>query len=158
MKKAGILFVVLSLCLGTATLWAASSEPVGETRSEALATEAQGSTCKALTSEEILTRFESSVTTSGLPSCPETSSSCSGGTVSTQCRQGDICRAATTTTVVDTGEHSCDSGGGQILTCGPSRTIHIKTIPCSQCPCCTATPFPCFCPNDCGAIQSWGCE
>jgi hypothetical protein len=149
-KTAGrvVLGVALCLCLGTLPLGAepsASAEVLGWTEPEA---------CQA--SQIDVGSPKVRLASSGLPACPTTSPTCVGGSSSRKCGVNDFCKAGSTINVTDTGDAACDQNG-KVLACPAGQTIHIKTIPCTQCPCCSQTPA-CFCPLNCGAITSWHCE
>ena len=94
---------------------------------------------------------ETAAGAAAIPACPTVVScadACSGGTP---------CVKSGPVTDTDTGQAAC-SIGGRVVRCLKGKTIHILSQPCSRCPCCTAKPYPCFCPIECGGSQSFECR
>ncbi len=72
------------------------------------------------------------------PSCPNVSP-CNG----MSCLQGSE------TGTSNTGYAQCVTAQGTLLSCSGGQTVKVVSNNCTKAPCCTATPYPCFCPQTC---------
>ena len=155
-KTAGLVVLGVALCWCSVSMAATQvAGPGAEGAVTAAAEWTEDAACQASMVHDVPAASVQKSTISGLPACPTTSLTCVGGSTSEKCRGSSFCRAGSVTQLIDTGNTQCDDNGTTV-TCGPGKTIQIKQIPCSQCPCCSQQPA-CLCPNDCGSIRSWGC-
>jgi hypothetical protein len=92
------------------------------------------------------------------PPCPE-ERDCTGPTGNgNSCRSNPAnCEVTGLSTRTDTGLTACTLPSGKILTCPLGQTVIVRSAACDQCPCCSAQPFACLCPLDCGAVVRIGC-
>jgi hypothetical protein len=164
MKKLMVLSVVLlaaPLGLLVAGEVADSPEtPTSEAAAENAAPtgEVNTTTCESPTAQEVVAEWreqqENRTPMGSPPDCPATSDSCATG--STTCLFSGVCALGGEPTTEDTGLSEC-LDNGELLSCPGHKTVHVTTVPCEQCPCCSA-PSPCHCPNDCGAIVTLKCK
>ena len=158
MRKTSILFVILfATCMAVSAAAEQSASAVLPSVDDWPAEQDAG-TCGGKSAEEILREYKLRAEESAIPPCPENTTCAGGGTV---CGGSTPCAATGGTTLTDTGDRKCDDGNPPPFMCPQDETIHIVTRDCNQCPCCTAEPFPCFCPNPplCGsAVTGFVCQ
>jgi hypothetical protein len=113
--------------------------------------------CESRSAQDVVEQWrkqlDSKRVDSPLP-CPETST-CGGAPGS--CSLGGTCQWSGQITKEDTGLSECQLPSGDLLSCHGQKTVHVTTIPCEHCPCCSA-PHPCPCPLDCGENVTLSCE
>jgi hypothetical protein len=114
--------------------------------------------CAYRSAEEIVKEWQSNPRQSvdQPPQCPAEPQNCSS---TNTCAGSNPCGISGGFTSTDTGLDKCRLSDGSLVNCSPQhQTVHVRTAPCAQCPCCTAQPFPCLCPQQCAQITQLVCE
>ncbi len=145
-----------ALVIVATLLFAVTFVAAGETADA----ETDKQTCKSRSAKEVLAAWKLTLpaeTAGATPPCPPTSESCSTST--RRCGGTNACGVnAAGASTSDTGINACKSPDGTKLDCAPGETIHITTVPCAQCPCCSGPPPVCVCPQNCGEVVLLSCQ
>lgn len=152
MKKLVFLFVLALVCTGPALFAEVADD----------AADAEAATCTSRTAEELVAEWQESLLTEikeppGYTPCPAVADTCRGGT--TECEGQSPCGVTGgPATLADTGLQVCQQSDGSLFKCKGNRTVHVKSLACAQCPCCTGPPPVCLCPLDCGEVSVLTCN
>jgi hypothetical protein len=152
--------VVLLLALGAliAAIGIAADGPAPPTPTSDATPKPDKESCSYRTAEEIVEAWRSTprARVDEPPPCPAEPQNCSS---TNTCAGSNSCGISGSFTSQDTGLEKCRLSDGSLVNCAPhNQTVHVRTAPCSQCPCCSAQPFPCLCPIQCPQIIQLVCE